>query len=121
MLEESKRYASIAILTKTNKQAKNLYALLKGNVEGISLISNNQDVLRSRVSIMSAYNSKGLEFDYVIVYDASPENYNSIYDNNLLFICASRAMHKLDLLTKSDFCDILKEYKKKNNKGETND
>lgn len=115
LIKQNSKFATIAIITKTNKQAKELYRKLRTEIRNVSVVLNNQDVLRSKISIMSAYNSKGLEFDYVLVYDASVDNYRTDNDNNLLFICASRAMHKLDVLTTSEFCDKIVKYRKDNN------
>lgn len=42
--------------------------------------------------------SKGLEFDEVLIPDVSNDSYCSEYDRNLLYIAATRAMHRLTLL-----------------------
>lgn len=112
LLKSNDKYNTIAITTKTNKQAKELYTLLHDKVEDLTLISSNKDVLDKKVSIISAFNSKGLEFDYVIMYNVSEDNYNNDFDRNLLFIQASRAMHKLDLVADSDFATIIQDYKR---------
>jgi len=110
LIDENLGYSSIAIITKTNRQAKELYARLKHVVKDITLIASNKDLLLSQVCIISAYNSKGLEFDYVIAYDTSEDNYKTDYDINLLFIVASRAVHKLDLISNSKFNDKIIKY-----------
>jgi len=111
LIKENKNYNTIAIITKTNRQAKELYAKIKNKIKGVSLIANNKDTLGGKINIISAFNSKGLEFDYVIVYDASEANYSNDYDMNLLFIACSRAVNRLDLLSCNDFCSKIKEYK----------
>ena len=113
LIQENDKFATIAIITKTNKQAKELYEKLKSNIQDLTLISNNKDVLDNKISIISAFNSKGLEFDYVIMYNASEENYKSEFDYNLMFITASRAMHKLDIISDSDFSEKIIDYFKK--------
>ncbi len=110
LINENSNFASIGIITKTNKEAKELFTRLKNEITDISLISNNKDLLENKVCIISAFNSKGLEFDYVIAYNTSKEVYKTEYDNNLLFIVASRAVHKLDLISINDFCDKINEY-----------
>ena len=42
--------------------------------------------------------SKGLEFDEVIILDADSETYKTQYDKGLLYIAATRAMHRLTIL-----------------------
>ncbi len=109
LLKDNKSYHTKAIITKTNRQARQLYARLHAKMKNVSLISSNKDVLSENVNIISAFNSKGLEFDYVIVHDASNTNYVTDYDKNLLFIASSRAVNKLDLLSTTDFCSTIKE------------
>jgi DNA helicase-2/ATP-dependent DNA helicase PcrA len=41
--------------------------------------------------------AKGLEFDQVIVPEASATNYASDMDRNLLYVACTRAMHRLVL------------------------
>ena len=50
------------------------------------------------ITVTSVRMSKGLEFDEVIVVDSGSNNYHSEYDRNLLYIAATRAMHRLTLL-----------------------
>lgn len=51
----------------------------------------------NNLCIISVYNSKGLEFDGVIIYDAS-ENYETEVDRNLLYIASTRALHRLSVV-----------------------
>ena len=112
LTRKNNKFASIAIITKTNKQAKFLYNKLNNHIDNLKLIGDNKELLSNGINIISAFNSKGLEFDYVIVYDASEENYSTSYEMNLLFIACSRAMHKLDLVTVNNFCNKIENYKK---------
>jgi DNA helicase-2/ATP-dependent DNA helicase PcrA len=41
--------------------------------------------------------AKGLEFDEVIVPQTNDKNYHSEIDRNMLYIAATRAMHRLTL------------------------
>jgi len=41
--------------------------------------------------------AKGLEFDLVVVYNVSRENYSSELDRRLLYIACTRALHRLEL------------------------
>ncbi len=86
----------VAIITKTNAEAKKLYSKLKDTID-VNLVLTNRDNLDSKTNIMSAFNSKGLEFDYVIVYNVSKDNYAVDLDYRILYIALSRAMHKLDI------------------------
>lgn len=91
-------YNSIGIITKTNKMAQALYKSINVLDDSISLIDDNIDGYDNKVCVISAFNSKGLEFDGVIIID-SDEIYSSDIDKNLLFIASSRPLHKLTILS----------------------
>jgi len=93
---KKKGYRSIAIITKNNKEARQLFELFESNGVNINLIDDNIDLYDNKECIISAYNSKGLEFDGVIVYNVS-EGYQSEIDRNLLYIGLTRALHKLTI------------------------
>ena len=46
--------------------------------------------------IIPSYLSKGLEFDAVIVSNASSDNYSE-EERNLMYVVLTRALHKLDV------------------------
>lgn len=101
LIKEAKKtdYKSIAVVTKTNREAATLYERLSKKIAGLNLIDDNADGYNNETCIISAFNSKGLEFDYVIVYNVSDSEYHSDIDNNLLYISCSRALHELKLLS----------------------
>ncbi|MNH35116.1 Helicase IV [compost metagenome] len=49
------------------------------------------------MSVVPVYLSKGLEFDAVLIADASEEAYSHL-DAKLLYVGCTRALHKLQLL-----------------------
>ncbi|WP_132241501.1 ATP-binding domain-containing protein [Marinisporobacter balticus] len=49
------------------------------------------------VMVIPVYMAKGLEFDAVLVYNASNENYLNERDKKLLYIACTRALHRLVL------------------------
>ncbi|MBO7218637.1 MAG: ATP-binding domain-containing protein, partial [Clostridia bacterium] len=101
LVKEAKKvgYKSIAIVTKTNKVAASLYDKLSKKLDTLHLIDDNTDGYNNETCVISAFNSKGLEFDYVIVYNVSDKEYNNALDNNLLYIACSRALHDLKLIS----------------------
>ena len=104
---------SIGIITRSNSEARKLFSLVKNDLSEINLIDDNIDSYNNEICIISAYNSKGLEFDGVICFDTS-ENYLSEIDKNLLYIACTRALHKLSLI-------YIERSSKFINKGENND
>jgi len=75
-------YESIAIICKTKQEAQQLENIL--NVKKGTLI-------------IPAYMAKGLEFDVVLMYNISKNNYSSNLDRKLLYIGCTRALHQLSL------------------------
>lgn len=90
-------YKSIAIITRSNADAKRLYSEVNDKIPNINLIDDDMDRYDNNLCIISVYNSKGLEFDGVIIYDAS-ENYETEVDRNLLYIASTRALHRLSVI-----------------------
>ena len=111
------KYKSVAIITKTTLQAQQLYTKIKGKLD-IQLIDDSKDEYSNSICLLSAFSSKGMEFDAVIVYEASELNYNNETDLNLLYIALSRALHKVECLTPNKLNSKLEEYFKHFKKGE---
>ncbi len=105
-----KNYNSIVIITKTNDDARRLHTML-GKKYDIQLVDDNLDEYHGGLCVMSAYNSKGLEFDSVIVFDVS-ENFSSEIDKNLLYIATSRALHKLTIVSVGTESNFIKNSKR---------
>lgn len=87
-------YESIAIICKTQKEAVNTYERLKKLID-IKFINTGEEEIPKGIFVISSYMSKGLEFDAVIIYDVSRENYSDKLDKRLLYIASSRALHRL--------------------------
>lgn len=66
-------------------------------LEGIEI--DQADDAGTGVLVLPASESKGLEFDAVVVADASEHNYSSRvpFDGNLLYVALSRALHRLSV------------------------
>lgn len=94
----SSSHRSLAIIAKTQKRAA---AVQRGLVEaGIEarLLDADSASFPTGVVVCSAHLAKGLEFDRVIVPEASAGNYQTELDRNLLYIACTRAMHQLLLI-----------------------
>jgi DNA helicase-2/ATP-dependent DNA helicase PcrA len=53
------------------------------------------------------YLAKGVEFDAVLIYDASPEAYGRDNERKLLYTACTRAMHRLHLYTTGDWSPFM--------------
>lgn len=93
---KSKGYNNIGIITKTTKNAKELYSICK-SIKDIQLITTN-DTYTNGAVIIDAFSSKGLEFDGVILFNTNDVEYNTQLDRQLLYVATTRALHDIMLL-----------------------
>lgn len=99
-------YATVAVICKTQEQAESVYLLLKEKLL-VSLIRPHDKDFRKGPLVVSAYMAKGLEFDAVIVYDVSREQYATELDRKLLYISCTRAQHELALTYTGELSPLL--------------
>lgn len=90
-------YRTAAILTRTMREAEELYEELTHEGADIHLINGDLKQYAGGVSVLPVYLSKGLEFDAVIVTDVDPSHYGP-EDAKLLYVGCTRALHELWLL-----------------------
>lgn len=86
-------YKSVAIITKDDEEANEIYNLLKDNIN-IGKITINEEIFRKDLIVVPSYMAKGLEFDSVIVYN----KINNFYKENekyLYYVACTRAQHEL--------------------------
>lgn len=89
------KYKTIAVITKTQGEANEIYNDLKNKIE-INLINKDNLNYDSNINILPSYLSKGLEFDSVIIVDTFDKNNN--IDLKLLYVSMTRALHKLFII-----------------------
>jgi DNA helicase-2/ATP-dependent DNA helicase PcrA len=94
---KNRGFNTIAVICKNVKEAQVLYSAVRGIID-IKLVSLEDGEVEGEVIIIPAYLAKGLEFDAVIVYNVSKENYTREIDRRLLYIACTRALHSLTLL-----------------------
>lgn len=98
-LQSKSQYRTIAVLTRTLREAKALYEGLSLELPELNLIDGESDAYQGGLSVLPVYLSKGLEFDAVIVADADAAHYGeSSLDAKLLYVGCTRALHELWLL-----------------------
>ncbi|MGE6517326.1 RNA polymerase recycling motor HelD [Lysinibacillus sphaericus] len=89
-------YNSIAIICKSAEESKHAYEALS-NIEDIKLIKNGSPEYEQGVVIIPSYLSKGIEFEAVIIYDASELIYGDESLRRVFYTACTRAMHDLQL------------------------
>ena len=85
---------SIAIITKTNKEAIDIYKLLKKDNEDLTLIINNSKAFSRKLVVIPSYMAKGLEFDATIVYTTKDDKFNHD-ERYLYYVACTRSQHHL--------------------------
>ena len=90
---ENHKNSKIAIIVKTDKEAKKYAELLKN----FTLITDetNTNLLTQNLIITTIYISKGLEYDHVILPNLDSSVYNSTLDRQNLYVATTRALHGL--------------------------
>lgn len=93
-----KGLATIALITKTLARANEWLELLKAQGMTCEVLADESANLQENLSICPLVQSKGLEFDAVIVVDADEATYSGLLGRQQLFVAATRAMHALYFL-----------------------
>jgi len=105
-----KYYNSIAIITKTAAEAKELKTRLDGKSGSsmFKLVTSKDKVFQTeKIMIMPSYLAKGLEFDVALIFDANESNYKE--NNKLLFYTmCTRALHKLNIYYSTKLTSLIK-------------
>ena len=85
---------SIAIITKTDVEAADIYKLLKRDLKDLALINTNTKFFTRELVVLPSYMAKGLEFDATIVYTKKDNKYN-YKERYLYYVSCTRSQHHL--------------------------
>jgi DNA helicase-2/ATP-dependent DNA helicase PcrA len=100
---------SIAVICKTAKQCEEVYQCAKKELKMINLITSESARLTSGTCIIPCYLAKGLEFDAVIIYDASRDTYDGEELRKLVYTMCTRALHKLIIVYNQELTALLQD------------
>ncbi|MGG0655808.1 RNA polymerase recycling motor HelD [Rummeliibacillus pycnus] len=89
-------YNTIAIICKSAAESTVAYGSLS-DIDNIKLVKTGSIEYEQGVVVMPAYLAKGIEFDAVIIYDASAQVYGDESLRRLFYTACTRAMHYLQL------------------------
>ncbi|MEH7390536.1 RNA polymerase recycling motor HelD [Bacillus sp. JJ1474] len=93
---QEQRYHTIAIICKSAAESTAAYEALN-SIEEIKLVKSGSIEYEQGVVVVPAYLAKGIEFDAVIIYDASAQVYGDESLRRLFYTACTRAMHYLQL------------------------
>lgn len=94
-------YESVVIICKTMKESKDIKERLKTLIN-VKLLDDIYNERKKCALVMPSFLAKGLEFDAVLIYDVSAENYKNEFDKRLLYVACTRAMHRLNIYYTGD-------------------
>jgi len=97
----NQEYNTIAIICKSVAESIAAYEALR-NIEGIKLVKSAYTEYEQGVVVIPAYLAKGIEFDAVLIYNASAEVYGDESLRRLFYTACTRAMHYLELYSVGD-------------------
>jgi len=94
---------SIAIICKTAKEAAEAAQLLSVHLE-TELVTKDAHTFTAGNLIIPAYLAKGLEFDAVLLFNASNQVYTDEQERKLIYTACTRAMHYLNVYVWGEPC-----------------
>lgn len=101
---QAEGFDSIAVITKTATESCDAYeALTDVGCQALRLITKKTPTFENGVHVIPAYLAKGVEFDAVLIYDASSQTYQRESERKLFYTACTRAMHQLILYTTGDW------------------
>ncbi|MCF6515842.1 AAA family ATPase [Lactobacillus sp. S2-2] len=106
IIDKQKEQETIAIITKSLTEAKELQKKLHREFNSI-LLTDEDRILPEKVIILPIYLAKGLEFDCIIGYNISKSNFTDLKSVGILYTIATRAMHDLTLISETEFSPLI--------------
>lgn len=106
---KNKNYKNIAIITKDQNECDHYLNLIKPHLS-IETINSKSVTLPNGLIVVPSFQSKGLEFDCVIVPNVSHKNYCSEFEYQNLYISASRSLHHLFMFYVDEPCIPVQKY-----------
>lgn len=89
-------HESVAIICKTAEESKQAYESLRERLP-VRLIHSETVTFEQGIVVIPTYLAKGVEFDAVLIYNASSNRYGRESERKLFYTACTRAMHHLEL------------------------
>jgi len=103
---EARGRETIAIIGKTMEESRRIYEALKEDLS-LRLMDEETYTFKKGRLVIPAYLAKGIEFDGVLLYDASKQGYFRETERQLLYTACTRAMHELYLFSIGELSPFL--------------
>ncbi|MEH7222762.1 RNA polymerase recycling motor HelD [Bacillus sp. JJ1566] len=95
---QEKGHETIALICKTEVESKEAFNALRNEIP-IRLMNQETYHFDKGILVLPTYLAKGIEFDAVVIYNASNEVYGREYERKLFYTACTRAMHELQLFS----------------------
>lgn len=107
---KKEKFNSIAVICKTMDECKTILKYFKNKKERAGIITGDEKEYKGGTVIVPSYLSKGLEFDAVLIADASRDKYREDeLDAKLLYVSMTRPLHKLYIYYTGEMTPLLKD------------
>lgn len=105
---QSRGLYNVAVICKTAEESHRVWKQLKEKID-MKLIKKESSTFDSGAIVIPTYLAKGIEFDAVIIFDASKKVYGREYERKLFYTACTRAMHELYINVGGDMNPFLSE------------
>ena len=106
-------HQTIAVICKTAQESQQAYDSLQQRVP-LRLIGQETATFESGTLVIPAYLAKGVEFDAVILYNGSREQYGRESERKLFYTACTRAMHELHVYGVGEMSPFLSDVSREN-------
>ncbi|MBM7095016.1 AAA family ATPase [Bacillus sp. H-16] len=104
----TKQHETVAVICKTSRESEAVSAYLSEHFEYVQLIGKETHTYKKGLVVIPAYLAKGIEFDAVILYNASHTHYAKESERNLFYTACTRAMHELYIISNGGMSPLMK-------------
>lgn len=105
---QAARHRTIAVICKTADESREAFNALSAEMP-VRLIDKETVSFEAGVLVIPSYLAKGVEFDAVIIFNASNEQYGRESERKLFYTACTRAMHELHLYYTGERSPLLAE------------
>lgn len=107
----NKGHGTVAIICKSALETEQLHHELKNKIS-LHKMDEQTRTLEKGVLILPIYLAKGIEFDAVIIPNASDQQYGTEFERTLFYTACTRAMHALAIFSEGKPTPFIKEVPK---------
>jgi len=105
---QAEGFGSIAVITKTAAESSEIFEILTARgCQALRLITKKTPTFEKGTLVIPAYLAKGVEFDAVLIYDASSQAYHRESERKLFYTACTRAMHRLLLYANGEWTPFI--------------